>query len=360
MQLNTAWALLVLLGAEAAALADGSVTVRGAYYKERSTRVAQPMVDARLDAGDNGQVDAHFLVDTITSASAAAGAAGSPFNETRVEFGGAYAHRFSNIEASMGVRISHEPDYKSRFVNARAKLDLAQKNTTLFAGAAFGADSITNGSAQGGIAAATSGSLRTWLGSLSLAQVLSRRVTASLTYDLAFLRGYQENPYRSVAAGGTLVPERVPDKRYRHAAALGVRGAVPGLEMVIAGSYRFYVDNWGVLAHTPEVRLVQPFGNDVYLQTAYRFYCQTSADFFRPIYDSADEMVEPHLTDDAKLASMTTHTLGAKLDVSLRALGVTGTHQHIRTEIAFDYLVQNSRFGNAIQGTVAVVWPFDY
>ena len=63
---------LVVLGA-GMARADDYVIVRGAYYREASTRVIQPMVELQRDSPSGIDVGAHFLVDAITSASIAAG-----------------------------------------------------------------------------------------------------------------------------------------------------------------------------------------------------------------------------------------------------------------------------------------------
>ena len=70
MRLQLALAGLVAsAGLGSVAAADGSVSVRGVYYKERATRVIQPMLDGMFEAGARGLVTTHLLVDSITSAS---------------------------------------------------------------------------------------------------------------------------------------------------------------------------------------------------------------------------------------------------------------------------------------------------
>src|SRR5215475_1780893 len=89
LQLVAAASLVVLASP---ASADGTLAVRGVYYKERATRVMQPMLDGMFDAGVHGVVTGHFLVDAITSASASSGAVNAvPFNELRYEGGVGYA-----------------------------------------------------------------------------------------------------------------------------------------------------------------------------------------------------------------------------------------------------------------------------
>ncbi|MBA3454595.1 MAG: hypothetical protein H0T42_16010, partial [Deltaproteobacteria bacterium] len=88
----------LLAATTASASADGSVSARGVYYKERATRVVQPMLDGTFEAGTKGVLTAHFLVDAITSASASSGGADAmPFTENRYEGGAAYTHELENL-----------------------------------------------------------------------------------------------------------------------------------------------------------------------------------------------------------------------------------------------------------------------
>jgi hypothetical protein len=342
------------------AYADGEVSLRGGYYKERATRVVQPMIDVKAEAGENGQFDGHLLVDTITSASIAAGAQGVEFREQRYEFGAGYSHRFSDLTLGGSLRYSHEPDYQSLFASLRGAIDLFQQNTRLGLGVAYGDDDLSNASGQGGLMEPLMGELTTALATASWTQVLSDVLVSELTYDFTFLDGFQENPYRTVAAGGMRAEERVPDLRYRHAVALAARRFWVGLDAVSLASYRFYGDNWGVFGHTPEARWIQRLSSEIFVHGRYRFHWQNRADFYRSIYDSADPSLEPFITDDPKLGAMTTHTIGGKLEVGLSAFGVSGRSGDIRAELQFDYLVQDNRYGNALQAQLGVTVPFVY
>src|SRR4051812_30080285 len=111
---------------------DGTLAVRGVYYKERATRVMQPMLDAIFDAGTHGIVTGHFLVDAITSASASSGAVNAtPFNEVRYEGGAGYTRELGALTLGADARFSTESDYRSIYGGLRAQLELGQKNTVL-------------------------------------------------------------------------------------------------------------------------------------------------------------------------------------------------------------------------------------
>jgi hypothetical protein len=111
------------------ARADGTLTLRGAYYKERATRVVQPMLDGVFEVGEHGSVDGHLLVDAITSASTSSGAADGGFTERRYEGGAGYRHELPWGNLHGDFRGSREPDYLSLFGGAGIELELAEKNT---------------------------------------------------------------------------------------------------------------------------------------------------------------------------------------------------------------------------------------
>ncbi len=359
-------ALVSSLVAPGAARADDTLTVRGIYYKERATRVVQPMVDAGVDVGARGRVDGHALLDAITSASAAAGSDDEAFTERRYEVGAGYAHQLlgqrvgplDTLRLGGRARLSTEPDYQSRFGSVRVDAELAEKNLTLGAGAAYGQDNLSNAGAQG-LAPAVSGELRTVLGSASASHLLGPNLVVGATYDVARLRGFQENPYRSVVTLDGLVMERHPDVRTRHAVAASGRGFVPRAGTTWIASYRFYTDSWGVVAHTPELRLVQAAGDTVEAGLRYRYHRQGAADFYQDRYPTSDPVMQPHLTDDEKLSAFTTHTVEAKLAALGEAFGLSGRWGGARLEGVLEYVLQYNRFGNAIVAQLALTVPLE-
>jgi hypothetical protein len=352
-------AALVFAGAPAIARGDGALTARGAYYKEKATRVIQPMLDGTFDAGERGTVDGHFLVDAITSASGAAGAAGSAFTENRYEAGVSYAHQRDIIRGAISARYSTEPDYKSLFVGARADLELAEKNTILGFGGGAGKDDLSNAGAQGDFVELIEGSMNTLLGSLSATQLLSPDAVVSVTYDYARLEGTQHNLYRTVITDTGLVPEVHPDLRGRHAIAASGRWFATGTRTAFIGAYRYYWDTWKVHAHTPELRVVQEAGDSVEVGVRYRFHSQDGAFFYAPRY-SGPLLEMPWRSDDIKLSDFTSHTYEAKLAFLGDVFGLEGRWGGSRVELLIQYVDQNNRFGNAIVAQAAFTVPLTY
>ena len=195
--------LMIVLGLVAGvcdARADGELTMRGVYYKERATRVVQPMVDGKFDVGTKGLATVHFLVDAITSASSSSGADNAmPFTEKRYEGGAGYTHELDNLRLSGEAKYSTESDYISMFLGVRGELDLAQKNTTLGLGIGVSRDTISAGSAQGlatPMIECSTGMPKTEceLSATSLfvsgSQIMSKNAIAGISYDVSGLKGY--------------------------------------------------------------------------------------------------------------------------------------------------------------------------
>ncbi|MDX2087831.1 MAG: DUF3570 domain-containing protein [Kofleriaceae bacterium] len=370
MRLQLAVAAVVLTAAASPAAADGTLSMRGVYYKERATRVMQPMLDGVFDVGRGGVVNAHFLVDAITSASASSGADNAmPFTENRVEGGAGYTHDFRLFRAGAQLRYSSESDYTSLFAGVRAEMDLAQKNATLSAGFGVASDEISAASAQGPaiptlacspLESARRCELSTKIGFVGASQILSRHAVIGVTYDIAKLDGYQSNPYRTALADDGIAPERHPTERLRQAIAASLRFYVPRTKTTVIGAYRYYHDSWDVDAHTPEVRIVQQVGDSADAGFRYRYHTQDGAYFYRERYPTTDAAMFPFVSDDVKLSEFTDHTFEAKLGVLGETFGMSGRWAGARFEGILTYVAQYNRFGNAVIAHAALTVPLSY
>jgi hypothetical protein len=367
------WLAIAVLGAAAAssARADGTLAARGVYYKERATRVMQPMLDGMFDAGVHGIVTGHFLVDAITSASVSSGAANAAaFTEQRYEGGVGYVHELGALTVAGDAKYSTESDYTSLYAGLRGQLELFQKTTVIGLGAGVSLDTASAAAAQGlalpslrcdaAHPAEASCDLDVYAGFGSISQIVGPNLVISASVDVATLRGYQSNPYRQAIAGETLVPERHPTERTREAFAASARYYVSPTRTTLVAAYRYYRDTWKVHAHTPELRLVQEVGASADATFGYRHYRQDGAYFFRDRYPADDAEMTRFVSDDVKLSTFTGHTLEAKLGVRGDAFELTGSWAGARFEGILEYAVQHNRFGNAVIAHVALTLPFEY
>jgi hypothetical protein len=364
-------AVVLILLAVLPARADGTLAMRGVYYKERATRVVQPMLDGMFDAGLHGVATGHFLVDAITSASVSSGAVNAqPFTERRYEAGGGYAYEFGKLTLGGDAKYSTESDYISRYLGVHGQLELDQKNTVLGAGAGVSVDTVSAAAIQGPVTltlrcdaahpAEKDCGLDTYQGFASVSQILSRDLVVGGSVDVSTLRGYQSNPYRQAIVGNGLVSERHPTERTREAFAASVRYYVAAVHTSVIGAYRYYRDTWDVHAHTPELRAVHEVNDNIDVTLGYRYYTQDGAYFFRTRYPADDPGLTQYVTDDVKLSSFDGHTFEGKLGVMGEQFELTGLLAGARFEGMFEYDIQHNRFGNAVVAHVALTLPFRY
>jgi hypothetical protein len=150
---------------------------------------------------------------------------------------------------------------------------------------------------------------------LSLTQLLSPTTVAYLGYGGTVQLGELSNTWNAVPlADGMLGREYLPKLRHRHALVGRISQALPW-NGAIKGFYRFYVDNWGIVAHSFEAQLYQRVGPMAYFRFNYRVHQQTAADFFTVTGPTAPEAIR---TADSDLAAFTAQTLGILAAVDLR------------------------------------------
>ena len=216
---------------------------------------------------------------------------------------------------------------------------------------------MSNAGAQNPLAPEITGSMTTVLGSVSVSQLLAPEALVAATYDVAYLDGFQQNPYRTAITDIGLVPERHPETRLRHAIAGSARYYIKATRTTAIAGYRFYADDWGIRAHTPELRAVQEAGSGVELGLRYRYYTQNAAEFYAERYMGN----ETFLTDDPKLSAFRSHTFEGKVSVLGGVFGLPGRWADARFDVLLGYVDTDSDFRNAIvvaQG--ALTLPFAY
>ena len=348
---------------EATGTWTGEVGVQGNYYWETSTRVVAPEVRLRLTSPEGTDIRAEYLVDSITSASIAAGVVEDiRFTETRHQVSAGIGHEFDLGEAQLrldaSTRISHEPDYLATGVTLASTLSLAQRCTLIGASLTYIHDdvgSVIRGSQprmgddgrdlsnRGRV-----GQLEGFTLGLSLSQILTPQLVASVGYDLVHNWGYLQNPYRGVSIEGVVRPEEHPDQRTRHSLYGRVAFYVPETGTAFHALYRFYLDEWDLAAITPEGRIYQEIGDLVTLRLRYRYYNQTRSFFYRaPDQYTVDH---PFVTNDPKMQDFSSHLVGVHARVGLGLLegSVFDFASHGEVWFSFDHWWQTSRFGNGV------------
>lgn len=357
----------LVTGGASTAWADDYVVVRGFYYREASTRVIQPMVELERDSPSGVDVGAHFLLDAITSASIAAGTnVDRVFTETRSEAGLRIRKRWQRTDLTAAYRYSAESDYWSHTVGLSLGRRFWGDTGTVRVSVGRGIDSMT---ARGRIPDCRPGmpepscSLDVWFASAVYTQILSPVLLAQLSYDAAYLDGFQGNLYRSVPVPG-LGYEVLPQRRMRNAVAPRIAYYIPATGTGFQLHYRFYWDfypgesasgeePWALFGHTVEGRIYQQLTQNLELRLLYRQHVQNSAQFWcdfaanRSCYTPGQSV---YFSTDPKLGALHTEYPEVKLvwdaeilrDVPFFRWFAAGSF-----EVSYGYYFQNNAFGNA-------------
>lgn len=180
--------------------------------------------------------------------------------------------------ASMRNALHLEEDFRSWTTSLGYARNFAQDNTTLTANASHTYDWFDHldytGIRHGRTNRATTN------GSASFTQVLSTTTVVHVNYGITAQSGELGNTWNAVPiAGGTYGEEILPGHRFRHALVGRFAQWLPW-NGALKGFYRFYVDDWGIVAHTVEGQLLQRLSPFLYVQAGYRYHTQTGADFF--------------------------------------------------------------------------------
>jgi Protein of unknown function (DUF3570) len=365
------WLVLGTVGATllpgTSSRAEDRVTIRGAYFREPSTRVIQPMVEITKDLPGGFDLDAHYLVDTITSASAAAGTTvDSIFTEVRNEVGLGVGKNWDRTRVTLSYKYSAESDYWSHALWASLARRFWGDTATIGAFGGFSLDSVGfRGRTPPCLAAdGFSCPLDSVFAGVAYTQVLSPVAIAQVNLDSSTLWGFLANPYRQVANVG---PEVLPERRLRTALSARVAYYVPEAWTGFQLQYRYYrdfypgslggaSDPWGLSASTIEGRVYFRLRRDLEVRLLYRQYFQQPPNFWcdvptNPGCTPAQSMPpSSYASTDPALGPVRTEYPEVKLIWDADALRevpflrwfAAGTF-----EISYGRYIQNDAFGSA-------------
>lgn len=147
--------------------------------------------------------------------------------------------------------------------------------------------------------------------SFSLSQVINTKLQTTLIVEPAYQKGLLATKYqRDYFTDGSLQAETLPGKRYK--LPIGIRlNYFANDHVLVRTFYRYYMDNWGIRAHTAELELpikITPF---VSLSPFYRYSKQTGTRYFAPYGQHTPG--ETYFTSDYDLSSLNSNFYGTGL-----------------------------------------------
>ena len=120
------------------------------------------------------------------------------------------------------------------------------------------------------------------------------------------------------------MPERRPSHRNKEILYTSLTQYFETVDASLEGSYRFYNDSYGVLAHTVGLTWHQRLGKHLIVEPLFRVYEQSAASFYSPTFTG------PFTTDPAGFHSSDYRLSNFySLDYGLQITGVINDHLHI-------------------------------
>lgn len=145
--------------------------------------------------------------------------------------------------------------------------------------------------------------------SFSLSQVISQKFQASLILEPSYQKGLLATKYqRDYFTDGSLRSETLPDKRYKLPIGLRMNYFLDD-RFVIRTFYRYYMDNWGIRAHTAELEIPVKINSFFSISLFYRYNNQTGTKYFAPYGQHLQS--EQYFTSDYDLSTLTSDFYGA-------------------------------------------------
>ena len=296
------------LPARAAVLPEDRADVLYHRYEGGGVTVDGPSVLVRKNVAEKYSVVANYYVDLVSSASIDVLSQASPYKETRQQGSLGLDALNGKTQYSLSVLGSEENDYSSTTASLGVSQDLFGDLTNVSLGFSRGWDEVRK---RGDPEFEEPVDRRSYR--VGLSQIVTPKLMLGLAYETITDEGFLNNPYRSVRyldaenpAGFAFQPEVYPSTRTSNAVAFNARYFLPYRAVAFA-EYRWFTDTWGIDANNVRVGYTHPIGERWVLEGGYRWYDQSSADFYSDLFPRRD--AQNFLARDKELSTFTSHML---------------------------------------------------
>ncbi len=256
-----------------------------------------------------------------------------------LSYSGEYNYHSLGFNASASVKTKNNGEFEAKVSGFLDRVTLIYPSELIPA-----STTTTVTSASGGSSSSNSiptSPRNTISGSFTFSQIISKRLQGSITTDIVDQNGYLGLPFHRVffADGGERV-ENLPSNRFKM--PIGVRlNYFAGDRFILRSYYRFYRDDWGIIAHTAELEVpikITPFFS---ISPFYRYYTQTAADYFAGYMQH--KSYEKYFTSNYALSALSSQYIGT-------GIKITPPDGILKTHLAS----LEMRYGHYLQSTALV------
>lgn len=170
--------------------------------------------------------------------------------------------------------------------------------------------------------------------SLTLSQIVNRRLQLAFILDLAYQSGFLSLPFNRVYfANNSAAVEKLPESRLK--VPVGFRANYfLGDRYILRTFYRYYYDDWGMQAHTANIEAsikITPF---ISVTPFYRYHTQTAIDYFAGMNEHVG--TDQFYTSDYDLSKLTSTSEGIGFRV-VSPDGILGIKKLNTLELRYDH-----------------------
>lgn len=317
---NLAIALCVLLLSNigfAAVLPEDQTEILYHSYSGNGLTIDGPSVLVRKQFKDKVSVWGNYYADNISGASIDLLARGSTFyREEREEKSIGFEYLRDRTIVSISGSNSSERDYEANSVAFSISQEFFGDLTTLSLSYAQGNDEVGQNiyEDQRIIDTIERGDVKRQRFGLGFTQVLTPKWIVAFNGESVIDEGFLNNPYRTVRflnqdGTASFQPELYPETRNSDAFAVrSMYYLTWPWRSSIKLEYRIYNDSWGIDASNFEIRYTVPIKERFILETKFRSYEQTAADFYSDLFPFRD--AQTFLARDKEMSEFTSNYIG--------------------------------------------------
>lgn len=283
-------------------------------YNGGGITIDGPSILVRKGFKDKVSLWGNYYTDSISGASIDLLSQGSTYYEEFREeksLGVDYLHDRTTL--SLSATNSEEDDYSANSLSFSLSQDFFGDMSTLSLSYAQGNNEVRRNLYEDRVIVETEdvGTSRSQRFGLGLTQILTRKWIVALNAESVIDDGFLNNPYRSVRyiqdSGFGWQSELYPETRNSDAFAIKSMYYLPW-KASLKLEYRVFSDSWGISANNYEIRYVHTYNDRLMLETKFRSYSQTAAEFYSDLFPFID--AQNFLARDKEMSEFSNSAFG--------------------------------------------------
>ncbi|MBB6501190.1 DUF3570 domain-containing protein [Pedobacter cryoconitis] len=181
--------------------------------------------------------------------------------------------------------------------------------------------------------------------SFSVSQVINTRLQALLVIEPSYQHGLLATRYqRDYFTDGSERVENLPDSRYKLPIAVRFNYFLDD-RFIIRTFYRYYMDNWGIRAHTAELEISVKLSSFISVSPFYRYNNQIGTRYFAPYGEHSP--TAQYYTSDYDLSTLSSDFYGAGIRLS-PPHGVFGWQHLTMLELRYGHYTRSTELTSNI------------